>query len=212
MKQTFFERLRTTEEALLHAVEIEEQTGFGNPYSMDAHSAIGRLKRYVYSCKWRNTPKTKIAVRNVHRKATEVAVEMECSPHTVRSVRSQLSKQLFDIFGISVFERILSETDLPALITKLEVLEQGYSNVERLLPAHILEMLEGLDFADGRNFTVEDFDAEIEFLKENTTAKLRDKVEDLNKDRLSVLYNLLLRGGNDEAKMELLQMLLVDFI
>lgn len=208
MQYNFIQNMEFTQNILSQALEDEEKKGIPNPYGWDCYSAIGRLSRYVFSARFKNTAKTKTALRNFLRKTSEVAAESGVSVHTVRSVRSQISNQLYSIFGSDVFERILSDTDLPALIARIDVLENGYLNVERVLPSYIIESLEELDGGDAVNYSIDELMSEIAFLRNHTTVKLREELEVLDKDRLSFIYSVFLRNGEDRLKMQLLQLVL----
>lgn len=215
MGKNFIDQLYTVQKIFINSTEIEEQGGAKCPFSDLSRHALGRMIRYVNSCRWKNTEKTKVAVRNARRKATEVAAELGVSTHTVRSVRSQISSQLFGIFGSDVFDRILSGRGLPELITQLEVLQSGYTSVEKLLPPYIIEMLERVadDYSvDDVSYSMDECRDEIAFIWEHCIPRMSDKLRVVSNERLAYIYNLLLRGGCDKEKMELLHKVFLEYV
>ena len=86
MSQNFFSCLFETEQRLKD--KLPEARSENHDLSL---KTIGVLKQFVNSCKWNDTEKTRLMIRNIHRRAVDTAKICNVSPHTVRSARSQAS-------------------------------------------------------------------------------------------------------------------------
>lgn len=209
MSQNFFSRLAETEQLL--AQELPEERSENYDLSI---KTICALKRFVYSCAWSNTEKTRLLMRNIHRKAIDAAKITGVSANTVRSARSQASKKLFGMFGDDVFDGMIVGDKQICYFTLnlIKVIHEGYDRPETFLPEPILQKLEGMAGNCTTTYELKELTEELLFFKQYSMISMMKQFSNLDPEKLSFLFrifqsDLLISTGDTSINIQKLRFL-----
>lgn len=188
MSQNFFVCLSETEQILAEELSENRTENFDLRIK-----TIRALKGFVYSCAWSNTEKTRLLMRNIHRRAVDVAKMTGVSANTVRSSRSQASKKLFRIFGNDIFDGIVigDKKVCQRTLILIRSVKEGFDRVETFLPEIILQKLEGMTGCCTFDYDLKDLTEEMAFFKHYNTVSMMRRFSCLNPDKLSFLFSIL---------------------
>ena len=203
MSQNFFSCLFETEQRLKN--KLPEARSENHDLSL---KTIGVLKQFVNSCKWNDTEKTRLMIRNIHRRAVDTAKICNVSPHTVRSARSQASKKLFRLFGEDVFNKIMNgDRELcNRTLALIYAISFGYDRVENYMPDVLLRKLESQQSSIDVKFAPEELSDVITFLGRFDLIAMQKQLEKLDQEKLMYVFeilkdDLLLDDGEQNVNM-----------
>lgn len=188
MSQNFFNSLNEAEQYVLNLPDEEQNADY-----LRSVKALSLLKGYVFSCAWCNTEKTRLLMRNIRKKAVDVAEITGVSANTVRSARSQASKKLFSIFGSDVFDGIKfgDKKVCNRTITIVRVLNEGYSDVENYIPDIILRELEKTPAVLDEQYDFPELKCEVEFIRRYSLISMMKNFNSLDMKKLRYLFGVL---------------------
>ena len=188
MSQNFFDRLSQTEQLL----KDELPKARSENYDLSLKT-IGMLRQFVFSCAWSDTEKTRLMMRNIHRRAVDAAEICNVSPHTARSARTQASKKLFQMFGDNVFEKIIvgdKETCRKTMVL-ISAINQGYDRVENYMPDLLLRKLESQQSGTDAEINFSELGDVITFLGQFDLIAMQKQLEKLDQDKLMYVFEIL---------------------
>lgn len=180
------------------------QNGVEPYYSSLAVEVTNLLMDYIWSCLWRNTPRTKQLVETINMKPEKAAIILQINPSTVRSARSQISAILYEEFGGDVFDVIRSNNKarLEELKFRLIYKSRGYDDASNFIPKIVIDEVFGRRRVSDRSYKAKECRRELQFIAKYDVINMLRILDTLDKDKLAFLLENLLDRSTSANKFD----------
>lgn len=168
---------------------------------------IGKVDKFISDASYVSTNRQKEFVSLRFRSDSEIAEKMGISEVSVRYWRSEVSKKLFNIFGVN-FLLALQNGDFESCDLILSLLRSDSVS----FPECIKKELDFSEVNSSLEFSIPECLEEIKFLKELSPKGIQKRLEILDKDKLFYLDRVLGSPKMRKQQIEFLKLWLSDNI
>lgn len=169
---------------------------------------VEELGEFVRGCSWSNN-KHRVGMVSMTLEGYDdafIGASLGISESTVRYTRAQLSNRLWDLFGVDFFEHLVNDSDdmviCRAKLDWVKLVQNGDVLRDLFLP-NIAIQLEKV--YNNNKYEIKDCKEEIKFLLDYSNARIKERLNSLDTDKLAYIGSLLSgkNGAGDITEKEM---------